>query len=72
MVTETLTRLNCEIPDSINKKLNEIIPTGSKSDVVRKLLDLYIEANSKYGRVFVIKLLDNEAELVVIKPSIGT
>jgi hypothetical protein len=61
------TRLNFDVPDKVNHTLNILIPTGSKSDVMRKLVELYIDANREYGREFVIKLLDGKAKLS-IKP----
>lgn len=71
MASDSVTRLNCEIPDAVNEKLNELIPHGSKSDVIRKLVDIYIEAASRDGRQVVIFLLDGHMELRR-KPSVGT
>ena len=58
------TRMNIEVPDSVNETLNKLIPKGVTSDVFRELTQLYIEANKKHGREFLIKLLDGKAELI--------
>lgn len=63
--TEQVTRLNCEIPDSTNDKLNIIIPRGSKSDIIRALINLFIAACSEHGREFVIKLLDGKVKFIL-------
>lgn len=62
---ENLTRLNCTIPDKVNEQLNSIIPHGMKSDVIRKLMELYIQASSTHGRSILMRLLDGEVELCV-------
>jgi len=62
---EMTTRINFEVPDSVNKVMNNLIPRGVKSDIYRELTQLYIQANKEYGRGFLVKLLDGEARLTV-------
>jgi len=62
---EMTTRINFEVPDSVNESMNNLIPKGVKSDVYRELTQLYIKANKDFGREFLVKLLDGKAKLIV-------
>jgi len=59
------TRLSLTIPNELNEKLQSALPWGTKSDVMRRLLELYIEASNHHGREFLVKLLDGKAKLDV-------
>lgn len=61
--TEQVTRLNCEIPDSVNEQLNAIIPRGVKSDVLRALVHIFIDGAKEHGRHFVVDVIDKKVKL---------
>ena len=64
MGDESLTRLNCAIPDATNEKLNAVIPHGVKSDIIRALVDVFLKAAARDGRSIVMDILDGKVELV--------
>lgn len=69
---EQVTRLNCEIPDSVNETLNTIIPRGVKSDIIRALVKVFIKGAKENGRGFVMEVLDEKVKLVATAPTDGT
>lgn len=65
-----LTRINFDVDSDTNDVLNQIIPFAMKSEVYRKLTDVFIRDSSKYpSRTLLLAIIDGKAEIKIVETS---
>ncbi len=52
---EETIRLNVDVPKSLNNQINELLPHGTKAEVVRALLRMLLRDLRKPGGIIVIE-----------------